>query len=40
MMRRAGIAWLDMTSRSIEEIAVHLVQAVNKRHESVEYGRN
>jgi regulator of PEP synthase PpsR (kinase-PPPase family) len=40
MMRRAGIAWLDMTSRSIEEIAVHLVQAVNKRHETVEYGRN
>lgn len=33
LMRRAGIDWLDMTSRSIEEMAVHLLQAINKRQE-------
>lgn len=30
LMRRAGIEWLDMTSRSIEEMAVHLLQAIRK----------
>ncbi|MFA6969860.1 MAG: pyruvate, water dikinase regulatory protein [Gallionella sp.] len=29
LMRRSGIAWFDMTSRSIEEMAVHLLQAIN-----------
>lgn len=33
LMRRAGIAWFDMTSRSIEEMAVHLLQALNKKIE-------
>lgn len=33
LMRRAGIAWFDMTSRSIEEMAVHLLQAINKKKE-------
>lgn len=31
LMHRAGIAWLDMTSRSIEEMAVHLLQAIHNR---------
>ena len=30
LMRRAGIAVFDMTSRSIEEMAVHLLQAVKQ----------
>ncbi len=30
MMRREGIEWFDMTSRSIEEIAVRIIQAINK----------
>jgi regulator of PEP synthase PpsR (kinase-PPPase family) len=30
MMRREGIKWFDMTSKSIEEIAVQLIQAINK----------
>ena len=30
MMRREGIEWFDMTSKSIEEIAVQLIQAINK----------
>ena len=34
LMRRAGIALFDMTSRSIEEMAVHLMQALNKRREA------
>ncbi len=33
LMRRTGIAWFDMTSRSIEEMAVHLMQAINKGRE-------
>jgi regulator of PEP synthase PpsR (kinase-PPPase family) len=33
MMRRAGIAWFDMTSRSIEEMSVHLLQAINKKQD-------
>jgi [pyruvate, water dikinase]-phosphate phosphotransferase / [pyruvate, water dikinase] kinase len=31
MMRREGIEWFDMTSRSIEEIAVQIIQAINKK---------
>jgi hypothetical protein len=31
MMRREGIEWFEMTSRSIEEIAVKIIQAINKR---------
>ncbi len=31
MMRCAGIAWFDMTSRSIEEMSVHLMQAIRNR---------
>ena len=31
IMRREGIEWFDMTSRSIEEIAVQIIQAINKR---------
>jgi regulator of PEP synthase PpsR (kinase-PPPase family) len=31
LMRRAGIEWFDMTSRSIEEMAVHLLQAIHNR---------
>ena len=31
MMKREGIEWFDMTSRSIEEIAVQIVQAINSR---------
>lgn len=31
MMRREGIKWFDMTSRSIEEIAVQIIQAINKK---------
>jgi regulator of PEP synthase PpsR (kinase-PPPase family) len=30
IMRREGIEWFDMTSKSIEEIAVQLIQAINK----------
>ena len=33
LMRRTGIALFDMTSRSIEEMAVHLMQALNRRRE-------
>jgi [pyruvate, water dikinase]-phosphate phosphotransferase / [pyruvate, water dikinase] kinase len=29
LMRREGIKWFDMTSRSIEEIAVQIIQAIN-----------
>jgi len=31
MMRREGIEWFDMTSSSIEEIAVQIIQAINKK---------
>jgi regulator of PEP synthase PpsR (kinase-PPPase family) len=31
MMRREGIKWFDMTSKSIEEIAVQIIQAINKK---------
>ena len=31
LMRRAGIAQFDMTARSIEEMAVHLLQAIRQR---------
>ncbi len=31
LMRRANIEWLDMTARSIEEMAVHLMQAISKK---------
>ncbi len=31
MMRREGIEWFDMTSKSIEEIAVQIIQAINKK---------
>ena len=31
MMKREGIEWFDMTSRSIEEIAVQIIQALNKK---------
>ena len=34
LMRRSGIAWFDMTARSIEEMAVHLLQAFNKKRET------
>jgi regulator of PEP synthase PpsR (kinase-PPPase family) len=34
LMRRAGIEWFDMTSRSIEEMAAHLLQAINKKQET------
>ncbi|MDO8351355.1 MAG: pyruvate, water dikinase regulatory protein [Gallionella sp.] len=34
LMRRAGIAQFDMTARSIEEMAVHLLQAIRKRSHS------
>jgi hypothetical protein len=30
MMKREGIEWFDTTSRSIEEIAVQIIQAINK----------
>ena len=33
LMRRAGIAWFDMTSRSIEEMAVHLLQALSVKRQ-------
>jgi regulator of PEP synthase PpsR (kinase-PPPase family) len=33
LMKREGIEWFDMTSRSIEEIAVQIIQAINKRNE-------
>lgn len=32
LMRRSKIAWFDMTSRSIEEMAAHLLQAINTRN--------
>jgi [pyruvate, water dikinase]-phosphate phosphotransferase / [pyruvate, water dikinase] kinase len=31
LMKREGIEWFDMTSRSIEEIAVQIIQAINKK---------
>lgn len=31
LMRRAGIQWFDMTARSIEEMAVHLLQAIQSK---------
>ncbi|MFZ5524200.1 MAG: posphoenolpyruvate synthetase regulatory kinase/phosphorylase PpsR [Pseudomonadota bacterium] len=31
MMQREGIKWFDVTSRSIEEIAVQIIQAINKK---------
>jgi [pyruvate, water dikinase]-phosphate phosphotransferase / [pyruvate, water dikinase] kinase len=31
MMLREGIEWFDMTSRSIEEVAVHILQAINRK---------
>ena len=31
MMRREGIKWFDVTSRSIEEIAVQIIQAINNK---------
>lgn len=31
MMQREGIKWFDMTSKSIEEIAVQIIQAINKK---------
>jgi regulator of PEP synthase PpsR (kinase-PPPase family) len=31
MMKREGIEWFDMTSRSIEEIAVQIIQAINNK---------
>lgn len=34
LMRRSGIIWFDMTARSIEEMAVHLLQAINKKKET------
>lgn len=34
LMRRAGIARFDMTTRSIEEMAAHLLQAIRKRSHS------
>ena len=34
LMRRSGITWFDMTSRSIEEMAVHLLQAIHKKRPS------
>lgn len=34
LMRRASIAQFDMTARSIEEMAVHLLQAIRKRSHS------
>lgn len=40
LMQRAGIARFDMTSRSIEEMAVHLVQVINKKQESAENGKD
>lgn len=36
LMRSEGIAWLDMTSRSIEEMAVHLLQAIHNRKPKTE----
>ncbi len=32
MMRREGIRWLDSTTKSIEEIAATLLQAINLDH--------
>jgi regulator of PEP synthase PpsR (kinase-PPPase family) len=34
LMRRSGIIWFDMTARSIEEMAVHLLQAINRKKET------
>jgi regulator of PEP synthase PpsR (kinase-PPPase family) len=31
MMKHEGIEWFDMTSRSIEEIAVQIIQSLNKK---------
>jgi len=31
MMLREGIEWFDMTSRSIEEVAVQIIQAINRK---------
>lgn len=31
MMKREGIQWFDMTSRSIEEVAVQIIQSINKK---------
>jgi len=31
IMRREGIKWFDMTSKSIEEIAVQIIQAINNK---------
>jgi len=31
IMQREGIEWFDMTSKSIEEIAVQIIQAINKK---------
>ncbi|HTN93993.1 MAG TPA: pyruvate, water dikinase regulatory protein [Gallionella sp.] len=31
MMLREGIEWFDMTSRSIEEVAVRILQAINRK---------
>jgi regulator of PEP synthase PpsR (kinase-PPPase family) len=31
MMLREGIEWFDMTSRSIEEVAVHILQGINRK---------
>jgi hypothetical protein len=31
MMRREGIEWIDVTSRSIEEIAVQIIQVINNK---------
>ena len=31
MMLREGIEWFDMTSRSIEEVAVQILQAINRK---------
>jgi len=31
MMQREGIKWFDMTSKSIEEIAVQIIQAINSK---------
>jgi regulator of PEP synthase PpsR (kinase-PPPase family) len=33
LMRRSGIVWFDMTARSIEEMAVHLLQALNAKRQ-------
>jgi regulator of PEP synthase PpsR (kinase-PPPase family) len=35
MMRSAGVEWQDMTSRSIEEMAAHLLQTINLKKAAV-----